>query len=255
MTAMMTGLQDPPGGAQRAPAGTADGALLRDSDWVAQQVRRSALRWRTDSPRVAATLWWYTASSVLLAPPLLTGFLTGHSVHPGPEGLTLHFAEAGRLTAARPTPALTPLSASDVAEPVRALLELCVEGLAGAAGLRPRPLWSLATDSLAGLLVRAGRESGRLEESTAWALALAERIGHPLPRPRWVDVPVPDGSDGLFPVPPPDAPAEERFVRRGSCCLIYETPGEAKCAGCPRRTPRDRTLQLELAASRTACYG
>ncbi|MGW8380880.1 (2Fe-2S)-binding protein [Streptomyces sp. ODS28] len=248
--AMMTGLADPPTGPLPFIA-TADGARLRDPAWMRDQVRASAQRWRTDSPRVAATLWWYTASTVLLAPPLLTDFLAGRAVHPGPEGLELRFAEAGRLVAARTTtPCDGPLTG-----PLRELIATCADGLAAAAGMRPRPLWSIAADSLAGLLVRAGRETGGLEESTGHARSLAAEIGAPLPEPRWVDVRVPDGSDGLFPPPPPDAPEVERFVRRGSCCLIYEAPGEAKCAACPRRTPDDRALQLELAASRMAALG
>lgn len=254
-TAVMTGLRAPQDAVRSGPEDTAAGELLRDRGWLAEQVRSSALRWRTDSTRTAATLWWYTASTVLLAPPLVTGFVTGCSVHPGPDGLVLHFAEPGRLTAARPAPHIAPPVDGDAAAEVRALLDVCADGLAAVAGLRPRPLWALAADSLTQLLLRAGRETGRIDDSTACALSLADRIGHPLPRPRWVDVAVPDGSDGLFPVPPSGARTEERFVRRGSCCLIYETPDEGKCAGCPRRTPSERALQLELAASRMAFHG
>ncbi|MGW7519884.1 (2Fe-2S)-binding protein [Streptomyces sp. NPDC054796] len=251
MTAAMTGLQGQPDGV----VASVPAEFLGERDWLAEQVRLSALRWRTDSLRVGATLWWYSVSTVLLAPPLVTGFLTGRSVHPGPEGLVLQLGAAGRPVAVRPAPHMSAPVDGAAPGPLRGLLELCVDGLAGVAGLRPRPLWSLATDSLAQLLSRAGRESGRLADSTAWGAALAERIGPPMPPPRWVEVPVPDGGDGLFPVPPPGAPRVETFVRRGSCCLIYESPGEGKCASCPRRTPDDRALQLEIAASRMASYG
>jgi hypothetical protein len=36
-----------------------------------------------------------------------------------------------------------------------------------------------------------------------------------------------------------------RVVRRASCCLIYEAPGERKCVSCPRQHPSERRLRLE----------
>lgn len=244
MTALMTGL------GETRPGGE-DGRALADPEWLGGQLARTARRWRTDDLRVAGTLWWYSASTVLLAPPLVTAFVTGRMTHPGPAGVLLHAEETGRLTAARPALLLPP--EVEGADGLRHLVEVCVGTLVTVTGMRPRPLWSVAADALANVLLRAGRECGRGEEATAWADGLAAAIGGPLPRPRWVDVPVPDGSDGLFPPPPPSAATVERFVRRGSCCLIYEAEGEEKCLSCPRRSPADRAVRLEIAASRLAC--
>lgn len=248
MTALMTGL----GERQQGGVG---GEVLEDAGWLREQVARSARRWRTDDVRVAGTLWWYSAGTVLLAPPLATAFVTGRATPPGPAGLVLHPEGTGRLTAARPTGLRGSAGETDLAEELRHLLEVCVGTLVTVTGMRPRPLWSLAADSLANVLLRVGNETGRCAEATARADELAAAIGDPLPRPRWVDVPVPDGSDGLFPVPPPAAARLQRFVRRGSCCLIYEAEGEDKCVSCPRRSPADRALRLEIAASRLACSG
>ncbi|NLU70554.1 (2Fe-2S)-binding protein [Streptomyces sp. HNM0574] len=248
-TAALTALQTPLGAAEAAA-----GPLLGDRAWLREQVRLSALRWGTDDVRVAGTLWWYSSSTVLLAPPVATGFLTGTAAHPGPDGLLLREEGQGRLTVARPTRVLPGPAAQNLPGKLRTLLETCVGNLAGVTGLRPRPLWSLACDALANVALSVGRETGRTAEATEFAGRLADAVGWPLPAPRWVDVPVPDGSDGLFPVPPVPG-GVERFVRRGSCCLIYEAPGESKCASCPRRGPEDRRVRLEITASRRAAGG
>lgn len=243
-TALMTGLGE-------ARPGGVDGRLLADGDWLEDQLARTARRWRTRDTRVAGTLWWYSATTALLAPPLVTGFVAGRAADPGPAGIVLYAEETGRLAAVRPTRLQTRGEAA--APALRHLLDVCIGTLVSVTGMRPRPLWSVAGDALANVLLRTGRESGRCGEATARADSLAAAIGDPLPRPRWCDVPVPDGGDGLFPAPPPTAASVERFVRRGSCCLIYEAEGEEKCLSCPRRSPADRAVRLEIAASRLAC--
>jgi hypothetical protein len=42
---------------------------------------------------------------------------------------------------------------------------------------------------------------------------------------------------------------ERRFLRRSSCCLLYEAPGQAKCGTCPGRHPQDRLLRMQVAAT------
>ena len=93
--------------------------------------------------------------------------------------------------------------------------------------MRERPLWAIATDSLANRLLAVGRALGDVPRATALAGPLAAAIGAPLPAPRYVDV---RGRPG---------------TRRASCCLLYRVPGEPLCTSCPRRPPAERRILLE----------
>jgi hypothetical protein len=96
--------------------------------------------------------------------------------------------------------------------------------------MRERPLWAIATDSIANQLLALGRALGDVPAATAHAGPLAAAIGSPLPVPRYVDV------------------AGARFTRRASCCLIEELPSGVRCTSCPRRGPAERHALLEQAA-------
>ena len=98
--------------------------------------------------------------------------------------------------------------------------------------MRERPLWAIATDSLAGRLLTLGRAVGAVPAVTGLAgPAGGGGRGRPCRVPRYVDV---DGA---------------RFVRRASCCLIYRLPGGPLCTSCPRRPPAERQRLLEDAAA------
>jgi ferric iron reductase protein FhuF len=98
--------------------------------------------------------------------------------------------------------------------------------------MRERPLWAIATDSLADRLLALGRAVGDVPRVTALAAPLADAVGPPLPAPRYEDV------------------AGRRFVRRASCCLLYRVPGWPLCTACPRRAPAERRRLLEDTAAR-----
>jgi ferric iron reductase protein FhuF len=93
--------------------------------------------------------------------------------------------------------------------------------------MRQRPLWAIATDSLANRLLALGRAAGDVAGATRLAAPLAEAMGSPLPRPRYVDV------------------RGTRFTRRASCCLLYRIPHQPLCTSCPRRPPEERRILLE----------
>jgi ferric iron reductase protein FhuF len=98
--------------------------------------------------------------------------------------------------------------------------------------MRERPLWAIATDSVANRLLALGRAVGDVARATALAAPLAAAVGAPLPVPRYVDV-------GGVP-----------FTRRASCCLLYRVPHEPMCISCPRRPPEERQILLEDTAAR-----
>ena len=247
--------EEPDDGAQRAVASRVPGAaalgllappsaaavpalLLADPGWTAQVLAVRAPGQRTADPRVQATLWWYSASSVLLG-PVLAGLVTGRPLSARLADTRLHLL-AGAVPVAATTRAATTRAAPPgpgLAADLRESLAAVIAAVAEAGGMRERPLWAIATDSLANGLLALGRAVGDVGAATALAGPLAAAVGEPLPAPRYVDVPRPDGSTA-------------RFTHRASCCLVYRVPHEVVCTSCPRRPPAERQVLLEDAATR-----
>jgi hypothetical protein len=201
-------------------------SLLADPGWTAQVLAARAARQRTDDRRVLATVWWYSVSSVLLT-PVLAGLVTGVRLSARLEDTALHV-----LAGHTPVAATTSAGGSDVAADLRTTIAAAVAAVAEAGALRERPLWAIATDSLANRLLAVGRAVGDVPAATALAGPLAAAVGAPLPAPRYVDV------------------AGVRFTQRASCCLLYRLPHEGLCTSCPRRPPAERLVLLEDTAAR-----
>ena len=193
--------------------------LLADPEWTAQ-----AIAGRTGPPRVAATVWWYSVSAVLVT-PVLAGLATGVPLSGRLADTALAFRPDGL-----PVAAVSAAPGSDAAAELRSSLAAVVPAVADAGRMGQRPLWAIATDSIANQLLALGRALGDVPRVTALAGPLADAIGAPLPAPRYVDV------------------AGARFTRRASCCLMVELPGGALCTSCPRRPPAERASLLEQAA-------
>ncbi|MBM7807113.1 hypothetical protein JOD57_002950 [Geodermatophilus bullaregiensis] len=210
----------PPPSARPVPA-----TLLADPDWTARRVTALGHRYRGDDRRVLATVWWYSASAVLLT-PVVAGLATGRPLSARLADTTLYELTGGLpvagVSAAPPGP--------DPAGELRETLAAVVTAVARAGGVRERPLWAVATDSLAGRLLAVGRALGDVATVTALAAPVAAAVGEPLPAPRYTDV------GGV------------RFVRRVSCCLLYRLPAQPVCTACPGRPPAERQVLLEAAA-------
>jgi ferric iron reductase protein FhuF len=209
------GLLAPPG-ATAVPA-----VRLADPAWTAARLAERGVRTGTDDLRVLATVWWYSASSVLLT-PALAGLVTGV-----PVSARLADTTVWTLTGGLPVAATSSAPAVDPVAELREALAAVVTAVAEAGRMRERPLWAIATDSLANRLLAVGRALGDVERATALAGPLAAAIGGPLPAPRYVDV------------------RGRRYTRRASCCLLYRVPGEPLCTSCPRRPPAERQILLE----------
>lgn len=205
----------PPPSAPLTPA-----ALLAEPDQVARLIglRAPAVN------RVTATVWWYSASLVLLTPPL-AGLVTGIPLSGRLAETSLAFRADGL-----PVAAVSSAGTDDVAAELRETLGAMIAAVAAAGEVRERPLWAIATDSIANQLLALGRALGDVPGATAHAALLAAAIGAPLPEPRYVDV------------------AGARFTQRASCCLMVELPGGALCTSCPGREPTERLMLLEQAA-------
>jgi ferric iron reductase protein FhuF len=202
-------------------------ALLADPGRIATLLGARGARQGTDDLRVLATVWWYSASSVLLAPPL-SGLVTGVPLSARLEDMTLSVLPDGLPVAVTSVGA----SGTGLAAELRTTLGAVIPAIAEAGGMRQRPLWAVATDSMATVLLTLGRALGDVAAATGLAAPLAAAIGPVLPSPRYEDV------------------GGARFVRRASCCLLYRLPGGPVCTSCPRRPPAERQLLLEDTAGR-----
>ena len=218
--AAMLGLVRPPS-AEPLPA-----TVLADPVRTARLLTARALAQGTEDRRVLATVWWYSVSTVLLTPSL-AGLVTGIPLSARLEDTSLAFLAGGQ-----PVAALSAAPAGNLAAELRESLAAVVAAVAEAGGMRERPLWAIATDSLANRLLALGRALGDVPRVTALAAPLVAAVGRPMPAPRYEDV------DGV------------RFTERVSCCLLYRVPHEPLCTSCPRRPPAERQILLEDAAAR-----
>ena len=209
----------PPPSAEVVPA-----IALADQNWTAQMLAVRARAARTADSRVLATVWWYSVSAVLVT-PALAGLVAGVPLSARLEDITVSL-----LRGTQPIAAVASAGGSDLAGDLARSLDAVISTVAEAGRMRTRPLWAIATDSLANQLLAIGRAVGDVPAATAVAGPLAAAIGFPLPAPRYVDV----GS--------------ARFTRRASCCLLYRLPDQPLCTSCPHRTPANRRVLLEHAA-------
>lgn len=183
-------------------------AALTDPSWLAEQIKVCGRRFGVGA-RTAGVLWWYSASSVLLGPAAESYVRGGRVADPALGSMTLFLHPDGRVLDAR---AAASVSRDEAPERVSALVSRCVAAIGTA-----RSLWAIASDSLANRVLWAGGG-----EADAMALAADER----------------------FPVPRFARIGGQLAVRRASCCLVYESPGQGKCVSCPRQPPDDRLRRL-----------
>ncbi|MGY2083069.1 (2Fe-2S)-binding protein [Blastococcus sp. SYSU DS0539] len=211
----------PPPGAVPVPV-----TQLADPRRLAELLAARAARQRAGDLRVHATVWWYSASAVLLV-PVLAGLAVARPLSARPAHMTAYLGPGGL-----PVAAVSAVPGGDPAAGLRECLTAVVPALAEAGRMRQRPLWAVATDSLANGLLGLGRTLGDVPAVTALAGPLAAAVGFPLPVPRYVDV------------------AGARFTARVSCCLMDRLPSGPTCLSCPRRPAAERRVLLEDAATR-----
>ncbi|WP_104526549.1 (2Fe-2S)-binding protein [Blastococcus saxobsidens] len=209
------------------PAGTrvVPAAVLADPGWTAELLAARARVQRTTDRRVLATVWWYSVSSALLT-PALAGLVAGI-----PLSARLADLSVSLLPGLQPIAAVAAGGGSrDLADDLRGSIGAVTAAVAEAGRMRERPLWAIATDTVANRLLALGEAVGDVERATGLAAPLVSAVGPPLPAPRYEDV------------------AGRRFVRRSSCCLVDRTAGMPTCASCPQRPPEERRALLEAAA-------
>ena len=190
---------------------------VTDPAWLADALAATAARFRLTGSVTTGVLWWYSISSVLLGPVAESYVLGGRVADPALASMTLFTQPDGRVLDARSS---STVDASAAPERVTAVVATCVDAVAKASGAAERALWAIATDSLANRVLWAGG-------SAVHAVALA--------------------ADDRFPVPRYVTVGGQAVVRRASCCLVYQSPGQQKCVSCPRQKPDDRLRRLRQA--------
>lgn len=193
---------------------------VTDPSWLADQLDAAARRYRLARPASVGVLWWYSASSALLGPPVATAVRGGPVADPALASMTLLLHPDGRVLDARSSAVV---AADMLGERLAAALSTAVAAVAAASGAPEPALWAITTDSLANQVLWAG---GTPPVAESVAASVAESVGGALPVPRYVSV------------------GDRHAVRRASCCLIYQAPGEQKCVSCPRQHPDDRHRRL-----------
>lgn len=207
------------------PSLAVPGTALADPTWLATQLSALARTWRCEDRRVIGTLWWYMASSTLLEQPLRDLVHGRPPADPTLARTTCTIRPDGSLE--NVTFAATVDGPAAFAVAIRDTLTSVIGAVTAASDAPTPSLWAVATDALGNRALDGSREKG-----PDLAIRLATAIGSELPTPRFVHV------------------GNSPFVRRASCCLIYETERADKCSSCPRRTPTDRAGLLAAVARR-----
>ncbi|MGK3205012.1 (2Fe-2S)-binding protein [Amycolatopsis sp. MEPSY49] len=222
------------------PDWTAPATLLADAEWVRARIGGAAKLYGCAAPEVLGTIWWYSLSSVLVAPaveslaaaaaraPAASFGLPGRSAplvlaDPSLDAMEIDLLADGRFLGARST---RPLAGglSELGAAFGEALGTAIATIADVTGARARALGAITTDSIGNRLLWTSDP----ERAMTLAEPLVAAIGLDLPKPRFVRV-------GRTPA-----------VRRASCCLIYEV-GNPKCVSCPRQTPAERDARLRAA--------
>lgn len=207
------------------------GTLLADPTWLAARVADTGRRWDCSNARINGTLWWYSASSTLVAGPVTALLMTGRAPAPDLQGLRITLQNNGYLATIH-----SPTTVDDTDRYAQALIDACADiitPLAAVSGASPRALWAIASDSVANRALDAGNALGRIDDACALAATVCRP---PLIPPRFV-APGPHVRRHTA-----SLAADAPIIRRNSCCLIYQATDGDKCTSCPRqpRSARNR---------------
>ncbi|WP_051042774.1 (2Fe-2S)-binding protein [Nocardia cerradoensis] len=195
------------------------GIKLTEPAWLSERIADMGISWGTGNSRVSGTLWWCMAASALVD-PITEAYATGAPApDPTLERLRCEIRPDGGIER------IVPESAGESEAVGAALgdtLRRVIPAVARVTGARPAALWAIVADAIGNRAIDAGDpEAGA---------RLAAQVGERLPVPRFTDI------------------AARTFVRRISCCLVYEVPGCDMCTSCPKRPAAERErLLTELA--------
>jgi ferric iron reductase protein FhuF len=226
------------------------GALLTEPGWLAARVERLARSGGGDR-RVAGTLWWYSASLVLLGPPVHALLVEGAGLDLSPSAVRFTVRPSDYLENALPGSLLGPGPEAFGAH-LDAALGAVITPLAEVSGATGQSLWAIAADSLATrVLASASVTPAGPAAAPALATAIASSSRCLRPVPSYVEVSADTPAvhprtavQGLDVHRDPAVPHAPRlYPVRGSCCLLWRVPA-GKCITCPAQLPEERAARL-----------
>lgn len=213
---------------------TVPGQRLTDPAWVAARIDEMGRTWGTDVPRVAGTLWWCMVASTLVG-PITRAYAVGS---PAPVAALGEFdcevRRDGGVEHARfrrvPVDAdgravrsdvggeRGACAAEEVGDALRATLAAVIAQVSAVSGAGMPALWAIVADAVGNRALDAG--------APEVGARLAADVGARLLAPRFVTV------------------GTRTFVKRISCCLVYEVRGCQMCTSCPKRPAAERAALL-----------
>jgi len=203
------------------------GVSLTRLEWLAERIADMGISWGTGDSRVSGTLWWCMAASSLVD-PIATAYAEGLPA-PGSvlEQLLCEVRPDGGIervvSAAHQDGRADSGPDTDVGHALHRTLDRIIPAVAAVSGAGVPSLWAIVADAIGNRALDAGDpEAGA---------RLAREVAGRLPVPRFTDI------------------GGRTFLRRTSCCLVYEVPGCQMCTSCPKRPVAERNnLLAELAA-------
>ncbi|WP_245663751.1 (2Fe-2S)-binding protein [Nocardia arthritidis] len=200
---------------------TVPGRMLTEPEWLAARIAEMGHSWGTTSPRIAGTLWWCMVASALVE-QLARAYADDEDAPvPALDRLECELRPDGGVERVR-VPAHD-VSSADGATALRDTLGVVIPPVAEVSGAGVPALWAIVADAIGNRALDAGSPDA--------GARLAADIAGKLPVPRFVEI------------------GGRTFVRRISCCLVFEVPGCQMCTSCPKRPAAERTALLaDLAA-------
>ncbi|WP_239004178.1 (2Fe-2S)-binding protein [Nocardia panacis] len=199
---------------------TVPGRMLTQPQWLAARIAETGETWGNTVPRVAGTMWWCMLASALVQ-QVARAYATDTPA-PAPElaRLDCEVRTDGGIEVVHILPSD---GIAECAAALRETLATVIPVVAAVSGAGAPALWAVVTDAIGNRALDAG--------SAEAGSRLAREIGGRLVAPRFVEI------------------GGRTFVKRLSCCLVFEFPGCEMCTSCPKRTAADRESRLaELAA-------
>ncbi|WP_336084123.1 (2Fe-2S)-binding protein [Nocardia sp. SSK8] len=210
------------------------GRLLTDPAWIAARIDEMGRSWGTDVPRVAGTLWWCMVASALVG-PITSAYAAGRpapvaalgefdcEVRPdgGVEHVGFHRVPVdadGRAVRSDVGGERGAGAAEEVGDALRATLAAVIAQVAAVSGAGMPALWAIVADAVGNRALDVG--------APEVGARLAADVGSRLIPPRFVTV------------------GARTFVKRISCCLVYEVRGCQMCTSCPKRPAAERAELL-----------
>lgn len=200
---------------------TVPGRMLTQPEWLAARIAEMGHSWGTTSLRIAGTLWWCMVASALVEQIARAYAHDEDAPVAALERLECEVRPDGGIERVRIPADGGPACGSAAA--LRQTLATVIPPVARVSSAGVPALWAIVADAIGNRALDAGSPDA--------GARLAAEIGGKLPVPRFVEI------------------GGRTFVRRISCCLVFEVPGCEMCTSCPKRPAAERiALLADLAA-------